>query len=70
MTKLKNEPLEKKEITTKFSTTSNRGTLQPNLQPLTVNHGRITCQICFVPSNKRNIKRENYQKLTDLCQFK
>ena len=27
------------------------------------------CQICFVSSDKRNIKRRNFQKLTDLCRF-
>ena len=42
-----------------FSTISNRGTLQPKLrQPLTVYHGRISCHICFVSFDKRNIKRE------------
>ena len=45
---LNNEQLEKKEITTKFSATPNRGTLQQKLQPFIVYHGRITCQICFV----------------------
>ena len=30
----------------------------------------MTCQICFVSSDERNIKRENFQKLTDLCRFK
>ena len=67
---LNNDPLEKKEITTKFSTTTNRGTLQPKLQPLTVYHGRITCQMCFMSFDKRNIKRGSFQKLTDLCRFK
>ena len=67
---LNNDPLEKKEITTKFSTTPNRGTLQPKLQPLTVYHGRITCQICFVSSDKRNIKRRNFQKLTTFVDLK
>ena len=65
---LNNDPLEKKEITIKLS--PKRGTLQPKLQPLTVYHGRINCPICFVIFDKRNIKKGNFQKLTDLCQFK
>ena len=67
---LKIDPLDKTEITTSFSTTPNRGALQPKMQPLTVYHDRITYHICFVSSNKRNIKRGNFQKLTDLCRFK
>ena len=67
---LKIDPLDKTEITTSFSTTPNRGTLQPKMQPLTVYHDRISCHICFVSSNKRNTKRGNFQKLTDLCRFK
>ena len=63
--------MEKKEITTKFSTTPNRGTLQQKLQPFTVYHGRITCQICFVFIIwQKNIKRGNFQKLADFCRFK
>ena len=33
-------------------------------------HGCITCQICFVLSDQRNINRENFQKFTVLCLFK
>ena len=54
----------------KFSTTPNRGTLQPKVQPLIIYHGCITCQICFVSSDKRNIKRGSFQEVTELCQFK
>ena len=64
MTRHKNVPLEKKEITTKFSSTPNRETLQPKLQPLTIYHGRNTCLNCFVSSDKRNIKTRNFQKLS------
>lgn len=53
----------------KFLTKSNRGTLKSKLQPLTVYHGHNTCQICFVSSDQRNLKRRNFKKLTDLCQF-
>ena len=45
-------------------------TVQPHLQPLTVYHGRIACQICFVSSDKRHIKRKNFQKFTDISRFK
>ena len=47
-----------------------RWTLQPKLQPLPVYHGRITYLICFVFSDKRNIKAVNVQKLTDPFRFK
>ena len=70
-TSIKNNLLERTEITSNASTISNRGSLQSNLQPLTVYHGYcITCEIGFVSTDKRNIKRGNFWKLTVLCRFK
>ena len=67
----KNNLLERIEITSNASTISNRGSLQSNLQPLTVYHGYcITCEIGFVSTDKRNIKRGNFWELTVLCRFK
>ena len=57
--------MEKKEITT-----FNTGALQPKLQPLTVLSWLYYLSDLFCVSEKRNIKRGNFQKFTDLCLFK
>ena len=56
--------------TTAHQSGASQPALEAKLKPLTVYHGRITCQICFISCDKRHLKRNSFQSIHDVDRFK